>query len=205
MTEPQPEYVWAFPPDERPNRRRLWLIVGLAVAAVAIAAALFFLFFRPGSPVAEPTPSPSSSPTSSPTATSSPTPTATASPTPAASASAEPTAAPEPPAPVDPDLETFRGKVGPILSDADRGLSIAAESDSVEAAQTIDLLVQDAGRLADSVPPDSIAGRWFSAVDAYAGNLQALRSAYERGESGDRESDAARDALDRVNELIGAR
>ena len=105
---------------------------------------------------------------------------------------------------MDPDLAVFRDKVGPILDAADQGLDIAADSEAGEAAQTVDLLVQDAGRLADSVPPSSIADRWFSAVDAYAGDLQALRTAYERGESGARQSDAARDALEGLNEIIGA-
>ena len=64
MSEPQPEYVWAFPP-EKPKRGRVWLIAGLAVVAVAIVGVLLWAFLRPGAPVAGPTSSASASPAAS--------------------------------------------------------------------------------------------------------------------------------------------
>ena len=60
MSEQQPEYVWAYP-EEKPKRGRTWLIVGLAVAAVVIAVLVFWLFLRPGAPLASATATPSAS------------------------------------------------------------------------------------------------------------------------------------------------
>ena len=81
MSEQQTEYVWAYS-DEKPKRGRTWLIVGLAVAAVVIAALVFWLFLRPGAPLASATPTPSASPS--------------VSASPSASGSAAPSATPEP-------------------------------------------------------------------------------------------------------------
>ncbi|GAA3927168.1 hypothetical protein [Microbacterium soli] len=199
MSEQQPEYIWVHPP-ERPRRGRVWVVVGLVVAAVVIAAAVFWLFLRPGTGEAEPEPTASASPSVSAT----PTTTKTPSPSPDPSASSAPEdPATEPPAPQDPSLAVFRDKVSPVLGDAARGLQIADGSDPQQAAETIGLLQEDAGRLADTIAPDSIAADWRSALDGYVSALQKLRTAYEQGGSADGESAAARRALDRLSSLIG--
>lgn len=199
MSEPQPEYVWAFP-DEKPKRGRVWLIVMLVIVALAIAAGLFWLFLRPGSPVAGPTSSATASeslaPTASPTQTSSPTP------SPTVSSTTSPDPVQTAPPPVGPDLSAFKAQVSPVLADGAKGLGIAADSGSVEAAQTIDLLQQDAGRLSDTPAPVSISQSWSDGVGAYANALEKLRAAYEGGSTGDRESAAARDALAKLNDML---
>lgn len=200
MTEPQPEYVWAYP-EEKPKRGRVWLIVGLVVLAVAIAAAVFWLFIRPSlGAVQTPAPTVSASATPSPSSTPSATPTSTPTPSPSAVPSAEPTAAPPPP--TAPDISIFRQNVAPVLSDAQRGLQFAAESDPQEAAQNVGFLQEDAGRLSDVVAPASISSQWTSSLDAYARSLQSLRTAYERGGSAESELSAARRALDALNGVV---
>jgi cytoskeletal protein RodZ len=196
MSEQQPEYVWAFPP-EKPKRGRVWLIVGLAVVAIAIVALLLWLFLRPAIPAPVPTSTTSASPSAS------------ASPTPAMSPAAEPTPTPPPattPPPVpDPALSVFQGKVSPVLTDAQRGLQIVSESDPQEAAQNVGFLQEDAGRLAEVVAPSSIASRWSSGLDAYATSLQALRKAYEGGSAADRELSTAKSALQALSDIAAGR
>lgn len=204
MSEPQPEYVWAFP-DEKPKRGRVWLIVALSVVAVVIAAAVFWLFIRPSFSGAAETPSPTMSASSS--ATPSPTPplTPTATPAPTPSASSRPTSAPTvpaPPPPAAPGITDFRQNVSPVLGDAQRGLQIAGESDPQEAAQNVGFLQEDAGRLAELIAPSSIAARWNSSLDDYARALQTLRTAYDRGDSADSELSAATRALAALNHVI---
>lgn len=204
MSDPQPEYVWAHS-DDKPRRGRVWLIVVLAVVAVAIAAAVFFLFIRPSLPAAVETPVPtasasdSPSPSATPSATPTPTPTPTASPT--AVPTAEPTA-PAPPKPVDPSIATFREKVAPVLSNAQQGLQYASESDPQQAAQDVGFLQEDAGRMADYVAPSSISAKWDSRLDDYARALQTLRTAYENGGSADSELAAAESALAALNKVV---
>lgn len=203
MTEPQPEYVWAYS-DEKPRRGRVWLIIGLSVAAIAIAAAVFGLFFRPGAPGAEPSATPSSSATASatPTATATvtPTPTPSSSPTPTSSPEPEPTQAP--PAPSDPGVAVFREKVTPTLDAAATGLGYARDESSEAAMQDIMLLQDDAERLNETVPPASIAARWRDALSTYAKSLEALRAAYESGGDASREDAAASDALSGLRATI---
>lgn len=206
MTEPQPEYVWVFP-DEKPKRGRVWLIVVLAVLALALAAAVFWLFIRPTvmDPSHTPAPSTSVSPNASPSASLTPTPSTSSAPTtlptPTPDPSSDPTI-PAPPAPQDPTIATFRDKVSPVLTDAQRGLQIARDSDGQEAAQTIGLLQEDAGRLAMTVAPSSISARWNSALHSYSKALSSLRSAYEREESADREAAAATKAVEALNAVV---
>jgi cytoskeletal protein RodZ len=206
MSEPQPEYVWAYP-DEKPKRGRVWLIVGLSVLALAIAAAVFWLFIRPSLPgaVETPTPTPSASvsasPSSTPSATATATPTATPSPTASAVPSPGPTAT-APPPPAAPDISDFRDKVTPVLSDAQRGLQIAGESDAAEAAQNVGFLQEDAGRLSDLVAPSSISAQWNSSLDDYSRSLQKLRTAYERGGSANSELSEATRALAALNGVV---
>lgn len=212
MSDPQPEYVWAYP-EERPRRSRAWLIAGLAVAAVAIAAAVFLLFLRPW---ATADPSASSTPTARPTASATPTATASTTPTPSATPTATPTAttapAPDvtpepapstaPPAPADPAVPVFRQKVQPLLDDAATGLSYAADASGEEGMQIVDQLRGDAGRMSDTVPPRSLAEQWQDGVRNYGQTLDALRAAYAQGEDGSARLDAARAALRELRELI---
>lgn len=200
MTEPQPEYVWAHP-ETGPRRGRAWLIVILAIAAVAIAVAVFWLFLRPGAPLAQPTPTSTASPSASPAVS----PTASPSDGPAATGTPEPTAVSTPPPAPDPDLATFRDRVSPVLADARRGFQIAADSDAQEAAQTIGFLQDDAERLAGTVAPDAIASRWSASVTDYAKALQSLRSAYERDAATDREVAAATSALSALEDIVEGR
>ena len=195
----EPEYVWDFG-RERRRPGRVWLIVGLAVLAVAIAAALFFLFFRPGAPLepvasASPTATASSSPAPSPSVSESATPT----PTPTASVPVVPT----PPAPIDPDLESFREKVAPVLDAAATGLGYAREEGGMSAMQDVMLVQQDAQRLTQSVAPSSISQRWSDAVNSYGQALEALRAAYERGEDAGTQDSAATAALAELNSIVG--
>lgn len=205
MSDPQPEYVWAYS-DDKPRRGRVWLIVLLSVLAVAIAVAVFLLFIRPSLPTAAETPSPTGSATVSPSPSATPTVTATPTltPTPTTEPSSEPTApAPPPPtAPSDPSIATFRDKVTPVLSDAQRGLQIAGESDPQEAAQNVGFLQEDAGRMSDFVAPSSISARWNSSLTEYSRALQALRTAYDGGGTGDSELRAATSALAALNKTV---
>ncbi|MGB3374449.1 MAG: hypothetical protein WBA87_04850 [Microbacterium sp.] len=199
MSEPQPEYVWAFP-DEKPKRGRVWLIVVLVVVAVAIAAGLFWLFLRPSLPGALGTPTPTLSASDSPSPSA--TPSATSMPTPTSIPTTEPTT-PSPPEPVDPSIATFREKVAPVLGDAQTGLRFAAESDTQEAAQNVGFLQEDAGRMADYIAPRSIAAQWSSRLTAYSRSLQSLRTAYENGGSANSELAAAKAALAELNKVVG--
>lgn len=199
MMQQEPEYVWEFG-KERRRPGRVWLIVGLCVLAVAIATALFFLFFRPG---AVSDPKPSASPTASTTPSETPTPTPTATPAPTATATSPATTAPTPPPPVDPGLADFRSRVAPVLDAARTGLGYAREEGGMAAMQDVMLVQQDAERLTESVAPSSIAQRWTDAVGVYAGALEALRAAYERGADAAAEDRAAVDALTELNSIVG--
>lgn len=194
MSEQQPEYVWAYA-DEKPKRGRTWLIVGLAVAAVVIAALVFWLFLRPGAPLASATPTPSASPS--------------VSASPSASASAEPSATPEPsetavptPPPVpDPDIDTFRGQVQGWLDDAGTGLDIVSSSSGQDALAVIDALEADAQRLADTPAPSSITAEWNDTLSSYEAQLGELRSAASTGST--TSVGAARTALQSLCALAG--
>lgn len=200
MSDPQPEYVWAYS-DEKPKRGRMWLIVALAVAAVVIAALVFWLFLRPGAPLASATPKA--------TATATPTSTPTASASPSASASASASASPEPsetaittppPAP-DPDIGTFRGKVQGWVDDAGTGLDIVSSSSGQEALAVIDALQADAQRLSDTPAPSSIASEWNDKLSSYEARLGELRSAASDGST--ISVGAARTALQSLRALVG--
>ncbi|MEV7620321.1 hypothetical protein AB0N59_09275 [Microbacterium sp. NPDC089321] len=210
MTEPQPEYVWAFP-EETPRRSRMWLMIGLAVAAIAVATAVVLAVVRPWETAAEPsssstvspTPSvpPSSSPSASPTPLTSPTPSSTPTPAPSTEPPA-PTSPPAPPAPSDPALPVFRDKVQPRLDDAATGLTYAQDASGEEGVQIADQLRDDAGRLSDVVPPTSIARAWRAGVQDYAQALDALRAAFAQGGSTSSQISTARAKLAALNDLI---
>lgn len=196
MSEQQPEYVWAYP-DEKPKRGRTWLVVGLAVAAVVIAALVFWLFLRPGAPLASATATPT------PTATRTSTPTASASPSASASASPEPseTAITTPPPVPDPDMGTFRVKVQDWLDDAGTGLDILSSSSGQDALAVIDALQADAQRLSDTPAPSSIASEWNDKLSSYEARLGELHSAASDGSA--TSVGAARTALQSLRSLVG--
>lgn len=191
--EQQPDVRWA-PLEPKPrNRGRVWLIVGLAVAALVIVGVLlFFLLPRGGAPAPEQsaTPSPSAS--------------ATSTPSPEPSDSPEPTMTPitEPPV-SDPTLEAFRGQVQGWLSDAERGLDLAAQAGGQDAVSVVDTLQLDAQRLADAQPPANIDQKWRDGVSTYSTTLDDLRTAASAGGSLDSALSAARSALAGLETTVG--
>jgi len=209
MTEPQPEYVWAFPPEK--PRGRLGLVIGLSIAAVVIAAAAVLLLLRPWeSPAPTPAASPSTSASATPGVSAAPTPTTTPSTTPtpgpgatpAPTASAPVTTPPSAPVPTDPGLAVFRTKVQPLLGDAATGLDYAQDASRDEGLQIAAQLRDDAGRMSDMVAPRPIAGEWREGVQSYGRALETLRAAFDRGSSTDAAVASAHAALRRLNDLV---
>lgn len=195
--EQQPELRWAPLPPKPSNTGRIWLIVGLTVAALAIIGVLLFLFLPRGDtpdPAASSTPSPSASPTESSAPTPSPTPT---------DATPQPPVQTEAPPVVDPSVEAFRTRVGPPLQDAAQGLDIVAGSSSQDAASVVDTLQQDAQRMADTPPPSSISAAWSDGLIAYSQRLTDLRTALAGGSSSAVALQDARAALQSLNDLVG--
>ncbi|MCT1364500.1 hypothetical protein AB1285_09300 [Microbacterium sp. NRRL B-14842] len=198
MDEPQPEVRWAPLPPAPKRTGRVWLIVGLSVAALAIVGVLlFFLLPRDGGP--EPAGSASPSPTASPSETSAPTPTATSAP----SATPDPTPITTAPPVGDPTVEVFRDKVSGWLNSADRGLDIIAGASGQDALPVVDSLQQDAQRLGDALPPSSIQDPWRSGVETYAQRLAALRAAIESGSGVSGAIADARSAAADLRGLVG--
>lgn len=202
--EPQPDLRWA-PLEPKPrNRGRVWLIVGLVVAALVIVGVLlFFLLPRGESPTpgASGSPSPSASPSASSSPSTSPSPTATQTEVP------PPTAAPEPSTPVttpppvaDPSVDAFRGQVRGWLDDALTGLQIASETSGQDATAVIESLQADAQRLGEIAPPGSIESAWGAAVDDYNQKLSALRS---EATAGTPSVDSARAAVNELRAVVG--
>ncbi|WP_309128030.1 hypothetical protein [Microbacterium sp.] len=207
-SDQQPDYVWDFGRQRKQRRpARAWLIVALTVLAIAIAAVLFWVLFRPGASTAERTATPSASSvgTMSPSATPSPsvTPTLAPTPTPTPTTSAAPTIRPTPPRPTDPDLASFRDEVGPVLDAAATGLRYAREEGGMAAMQDVMLVQQDAERLTESVAPSAISERWSDALATYGRALETLRAAYERGDAAHAEDRAATAALSELNDIAG--
>lgn len=205
MSEREPEYVWAFPPERRRGGRG-WLIGVLAAAAVVIAVGVALMFIRPwesAAPAPTPSPSPSATASAAPTPTVTPTTTPTASPTPTATAPPPPSATATPPPPTDPALPVFRTKVQPLLNDAETGLSYASDSDAQEGVQIVDQLRGDAGRMADAVAPSSISVQWANGVRNYGASLDTLRTAFENGSATAGALSSARSALGELQDLIG--
>lgn len=205
--ERQPEYIWDFGRRRR-HPGRVWLIVGLTAAAIAIAAALFMMFGLPhmtGGSLSRPVPTSSEVPSAAPAVTPSATPTQTSPATPPPTHTPEPAPAPPSPAPADPGLADFRNKVAPVLEAAKTGLAYAREEGGMAAMQDVMLVQQDAERLTESVAPSSVAQRWADAVEDYARTLEALRSAYERGQDAASADRAATAALNRLNDIVNGR
>jgi len=204
MSEQSPKAEWIFPP-ERPRRgRRIALVIGLVVAALLVAGLVVFILFPRAQATPDPTSSPSSSASPSPTATR--TPTSPSSPTPTArpTTPGEPTTPQtEPPVPADPDVETFRGQIGPRLTDALVGLDLLAGKSGQEAVDIVDQLQQDAQRLSDALPPSSIAERWRNAISAYAADLASLRTSASGGDTAGGIAAVRRD-VDDLRRIVGA-
>ncbi|GAA1240190.1 hypothetical protein JOF42_001785 [Microbacterium phyllosphaerae] len=194
--EQQPELRWAPLPPKPSNKGRIWLIVGLIVAALVIVGVLLFLFLPRGDapePGTTATPSPSATPTASPTPTAAPTPTAT--PDPPVQTEAPPVA--------DPSVAAFRNQVGPRLQDAAQGLDIIAGSSGQDAVSIVDTLQEDAQRIADTPPPSSINSPWNDGLFAYSQKLTDLRSALTAGSNTSAALDDVRAALQTLNGLVG--
>lgn len=188
MDEQQPELRWAPLPPAPKRTGRIWLIIGLSVAALAIVGVLLFLFLPRGD-----APTPGESPSASPSATSAPT------------TSPEPTQTPivtAPPA-TDPTIEVFRGNVSGWLNDAPRGLDIVVNNPGPDALPVVDSLQQDAQRLSDAQPPSSIADAWREGVATYSQRLTDLQSALENESDVPTAIDAARTAVQSLRTLVG--
>ncbi len=183
MSEQQPEVGWAPIPPKPSRRGRVWLIVGLVVAALVVAAVLL-LFLLPRGESPEPGKSPAPTPSTSATASAPPEPTG------------EPTTDPvvSPPPAADPSLDAFRGQVSGWLSDAGRGLDIVARTSGQDALTVIATLQEDAQRLSDSQAPSSILEQWREGVATYAQRLTDLRAAVSEGADAASAVDAARAA-----------
>lgn len=202
MDESQPELRWAPLPPQPKRAGRVWLIVGLSVAALAIVGLLlFFLLPRGDSASPSPSASPSASRTPTPSISASP----SGSPTQVPSSEPDPEETPRttPPPVTDPAPEVFREKVSGWLNDAPRGLDIIADVNGRDALPVVDTLQQDAQRLSDAQPPESLAEKWNAAVDTYAGRLSELRSAIENDSELAGAVDAARAAAQELRSLVG--
>ncbi len=201
MTE-QPDVRWA-PMEPAPrNRRRLWLVIGLVVAALLIVCILLVVFLpRSDAPDAGSTPSPSPSSSDGAQPDSSPSPLPSGAP----SASPEPStpAAENPPVPEAPSIEAFRTQVSGWLTDAPRGLDIVAGSSGQDALPVLDTLQEDAQRLSDAQPPTAIDPQWRDAVAEYAQRLADLRSAITGGSAPAGSVDAARGSVQEMRALVG--
>ncbi|WP_292794804.1 hypothetical protein [Microbacterium sp. UBA6633] len=196
MDEPQPEVRWAPLPPAPKRTGRVWLIVGLSVAALAIVGVLlFFVLPRDGGP--EPVESASPSPSASPSETAAPEPTS------APTSSATPTPITTAPPVGDPTVDVFRDKVSGWLNSAVRGLDIIAGASGQDALPVVDSLQEDAQRLGDALPPSSIQDSWRSGVEAYAQRLVALRAAIESGSGVSGAIDDARSAAADLRDLVG--
>ena len=193
--EQQPRAEWIFPEQKKKHPGRVWLIVGLAVAAVIIVGVLlFFLIPR------DQTPAPATSESPSPSATSSPTPSASPSDTTEPEPSITPNPSPQPDS--DPDLETFTAEVQPRLDDAVRGLDLVQDNQDV-GAQIVDSLQQDAEILSGSAAPNALTDDWNAALADYTGALNGLRDALDDGSDPQGAIDESRASLNTLRELVG--
>nr|WP_314843673.1 hypothetical protein [uncultured Microbacterium sp.] len=198
--EQQPEVQWA-PIEPKPkNPGRLWLIVGLVVAALVIVAVLLF-FLLPRGESAAPGETASPTPSASATASATPAPTDSAAPSEEPDPSMTPITTP-PPVP-DPSVDAFRGQVQGWLDDARTGLDIASETSGQDALSVIESLQADAQRLGETAAPSSIATEWQDAVGAYYQRLTDLRTAVSGGSDSGPAIDAARSAAEELRGLVG--
>ncbi len=187
--ELQPELRWA-PIEPKPrNRGRLWLIVSLSVLALLVVGVLLFFLLPRGE-----TPTPGAS--ASPSATSTPMPSVSAAPVPTAPVETAPPAE-------DSTLPEFRARVGVWLDSALVGLDIISEENGSGVAPVLDTMDADAQRLAEALPPSSIADQWNTSSADYASRLSELRSAVSSGSGVDGAVDAARAAAHALRDVAG--
>ncbi|MCE0508285.1 hypothetical protein V8Z69_03370 [Microbacterium aurugineum] len=194
MDEPQPELRWAPLPPPPKTAGRVWLIVGLVVAGLAIVGALLFFLLPRGD-----APSPTDSPSPSPSASANPSQTPSSSPAPEPGQTPQVTAPPV----VDPSVEVFRERVSGWLGDAPRGLDIIAGASGQDALPVLDTLQQDAQRLSDALPPSSIEQQWREGVSTYASRLTQLRSAITEGSGVAAAVEAARSSVQQLRSMAG--
>jgi hypothetical protein len=196
--EQQPELRWAPLPPKPSNRGRVWLIVGLAVAALAILGVLLFFLVPRGEVAPDPTPSPSPSSTATPT----PTPTPTATPTATAEPSEPPVQTEAPPV-VDPSVDTFRDQISVWLGAAAPGLDRMSGLTGEDALSVVQTLEEDAQRMSSVVAPSSIGAQWSEAMATYGKSLSDLRTAVASGTGTSTTVSAAQAALQRLYDLVG--
>ncbi|MFF1542082.1 hypothetical protein ACFVWL_18580 [Microbacterium sp. NPDC058269] len=188
MSEQTPELRWAPMTPKPKNRRRIWVIIGIVLAAVAIiGATLFFLVPRGDAPApgASGSPGPSANETAPPPLSPTQTPEVTQ------------------PAPADPTIEVFRERVGGWLTDAPRGLDIIVAETGEAALAVVDTLEQDARRLSDAQPPSTIEAQWRDGVTAYAQRLSELNAAVSAGSDTADAVSAAREAVSKLQGIVG--
>ena len=187
--EQQPRAEWVFPEQKKKRPGRVWLIVGLAVAAVIIVGVLLFFLIPRNEALAPGTSeSPSSSATPSATPSTSPDPSIT------------PNASPPPVS--DPDLETFTAEVQPRLDDATQGLDLVQDNLDV-GAEIVDSLQQDAEILSGSAAPSALTDDWNAALSDYTAALNSLRDAFDDDSDPQGAIDASRTSLNALRDLVG--
>lgn len=186
MTE-QPDVRWA-PMEPKPRRAgRIWLIIGLSVAALVIVAVVLFFLLPRGNDAA---PRPEGTPTTEQTA---------------APEGADPSGTPvaTPPPVTEPTDEVFRGQVQEWLESSSTGLEIVSETSGTEALSVLDSLQADAQRLAELTPPSSVQPRWGDTLTDYATHLADLRSATMAGEDTSSLVTEAEDSLRVLRDIVG--
>ncbi|PCE14936.1 hypothetical protein AUC47_01995 [Microbacterium sp. SZ1] len=190
----QPDLQWG-PLEQKPRGRgRIWIIVGLAVAAlIVVGVLLFFLLPRADgqSPEASATPSPSA--------------TTTEEPTPAPTIAPDPTMTPvtTPPPVPDPSVDAFREQVRGWLDDALTGIDIVSASSGQEALSVVETLEDDAQRLSETPAPTSIQSGWSEALGRYAESLAALRTAVSDGSGTSASAESARASAEELRTVVG--
>lgn len=183
----QPDVRWA-PMEPKPRRAgRIWLIVGLSVAAVVIVAVvLFFLLPRDGGTAPGPEGTPTSEQTTAPEG---------------ADPSGTPVATPPPV--TEPTDEVFRGQVQEWLESSSTGLEIVSETSGTEALSVIDTLQADAQRLAELTAPSSVQPRWGDTLTDYATRLADLRIAATAGDDTSSLVTEAETSLRALRDIVG--
>jgi cytoskeletal protein RodZ len=197
VSDQQPRAEWIFPEQPKKRAGRVWLIIGIVVAALlVIGVVLFFVVPREGTPGTNATPTPTVSATATPSAT----PSAAPSPSPSGEPS-EPITTP-PPVP-DPDMSVFVGHVQPWLDDATTGLGMVANMSGQDAAQVVDSLQGDADRLSNVVAPSSISSAWYDGVSKYSSSLNELRSTIDNDGDTQAALSGASSSLQALRAMVG--
>lgn len=89
------------------------------------------------------------------------------------------------------------------LDTAPRGLDIVAGAGGDDALPVVETLEQDAQRLSDAQPPETISQAWRDGVSAYAQSLAALRAAVSSETGVSAAVDTARSAAQSLRDLVG--